>query len=223
MAPRVISGKEDSHQDPYQLTIIVKDTKDFTAYELVKTVATSVASFVPVWQEASERGKNWEEWLNGRFRKLVKRLKPSLFNKLAVQLQNDNIEYLISTGKIDLIVLAPQRKSFAPSYLKRAQLSGLSTVEGILPTTISPESTISVLLDNSLSVSKAAVSAAHALQVAKQSIYDENGFDNFDSLLKNVDFVWKDLSDGTEYTLDIVDAGLTEVDPGTRTAAVLLR
>lgn len=223
MTIREISGQEDFHEDPYQLSIIVKDTKDFTAYELIRTVSTSVASFVPVWQEASERGSNWEEWLNGRFRKIIKRLKPTLFDKLAVNLQNDNIEYLISTGKIDLIVIAPQRKSFAPSYLKRAQLSGLSTVEELLSTKISPESTVSVLLDSSLSVSKAAVSAAHALQVAKQSIYDESGFDNFDSLLKNVDFVWKDLSDSTEYTLDIVDAGLTEVEPGTRTAAVLLR
>lgn len=223
MTIREISGQEDFHEDPYQLSIIVKDTKDFTAYELIRTVSTSVASFVPVWQEASERGSNWEEWLNGRFRKIIKRLKPTLFDKLAVNLQKDNIEYLISTGKIDLIVIAPQRKSFAPSYLKRAQLSGLSTVEELLSTKISPESTISVLLDRSLSVSKAAVSAAHALQVAKQTIYDESGFDNFDSLLKNVDFVWKDLSDDTEYSFDIVDAGLTEVNPGTRTAAVLLR
>lgn len=222
MVHREISGFEDLSEDPYQLSIIVKDTKNFTTLELVSSIATSVADFAPVRQEAHNRGENWEQWLSGRFRKIVKRLKPSLYNKFVSQLHEDNFEYFISSGKVELIVLAPQRKSFVLPSLKRAQLSGLSTVEGILPTTISPESTISVLLDSSLSVSKAAVSAAHALQVAKQSIYDESGFDNFGSLLKNVDFVWKDLSDETEYTLDIVDAGLTEVVPGTRTAAVLL-
>lgn len=223
MNKKPISGFEDLNEDPYQMSIIVKDTKDFTAPELITAIATAVADFAPVRQEAAERGQNWEEWLSGRFRKIVKRLKPSLFNKLSSSLEEDKVEYLIVVGKVDLIIISPQPKSFAPSYMKRAQLSGLTVVDSILPSKSDSQTTVVVNSECNMSISKMAVSAAHALQMAKQFAYDSDLPELSDWNPLQASFVWRNLDDSNEYTVDVVDAGLTEVEPGTMTAAAIVK
>lgn len=223
MTHRKISGFEDFSEDPYQLSIIVKDTKDFTTLELVSSIATSVADFAPVQQEAHNRGEHWEQWLSGRFRKIVKRLKPSLYNKFVSQLHESNFEYFISSGKVELIILAPQRKSFVLPSLKRAQLSGLTVIKAPLPNH-SQNSTIVIINNHTdMSVSKMAVSAAHALQMTKQFIYDSDSHRFSQWSPSQTDFIWKDLDNENEYTIDVVDAGLTEVEHGTRTAAAIIQ
>lgn len=221
---KLISGHEDFSDDPYQLLIIVKDSKDFTAEQLVTMVATSVTDFAPVSQDAAERGENWELWLAGRFRKVVKRLKPSLYSTLSKNLSEMSVEHFVCYGDVDLIVIAPQRKSFAPAFLKRAQVSGLSVVEAPLPEETEASTMVMVNTDVEMSVPKMAVAAAHALQMTKQVAYDSNSKSLADWSPSQAGFVWIALDDdNAEYTVEVVDAGLTEVIPGSMTAASIVR
>ena len=222
---RDISGFEDASDDPYQLNIIVKDTKNFTSLEIMKALAKAIVDFVPVRQEAAERGENWIEWLNGRFRKIVKRLKPSQFDKLSAQLTNDFVEHSVfENDEVSIVIISPQRKSFQPSYLKRAQLSGLTIVkEDIVEDWDKTKSTVLVNQSADMSVSKMLVSSSHAVQMAKQFVYDSETLSMDDFNISEFDFVLLDIDESISYDVEIVDAGLTEVASGTMTAAVVFQ
>lgn len=222
---REISGFEDVSDDPYQLSIIVKDTKNFTSLEIMKALSEAIVDFVPVRQDAAERGENWIEWLNGRFRKIVKRLKPSQFDKLSEQLANDDVEHFVfENGNVSVIVLSPQHKSFQPSYLKRAQLSGLTTVkEDIIQSWDKTKSTVLINQSADMSVSKMLVSSSHAVQMAKQFVYDSENLSTDDFNISEFDFVLLNIDETIAYDVEIVDAGLTEVASGTMTAAVMFK
>lgn len=222
---REISGFEDVSDDPYQLNIIVKDTKNFTSLEIMKALSEAIVDFVPVRQDAAERGENWVEWLNGRFRKIVKRLKPSQFDKLSEQLANDDIEHgVFETDKVSMIIISPQRKSFQPSYLKRAQLSGLTTVEeNIARIWDRGKNTVLINQSADMSISKMLVSSSHAVQMAKQFFYDSETLSMDDFNISEFDFVLLDIDETVSYDVEIVDAGLTEVASGTMTAAVVFQ
>ena len=222
---REISGFEDTSDDPYQLSVIVKDTKDFTSLQIVQALSEAIVEFVPVRQDAAERGENWVKWLNGRFRKIVKRLKPSQFDKLSEQLANDDIEHgVFETDKVSMIIISPQRKSFQPSYLKRAQLSGLTTVEeNIARIWDRGKNTVLINQSADMSISKMLVSSSHAVQMAKQFFYDSETLSMDDFNISEFDFVLLDIDETVSYDVEIVDAGLTEVASGTMTAAVVFQ
>lgn len=223
MNTKTISGTEDHSEDPYQLVIIVKDTKDFTSKQLISSIAIAVSSFTPVSQQAAERGENWESWLAGRFRKIVKRMKPAQFEKISYSLDENEIEYLSYTGDVELIVLSPQPKSFAPIYLKRAQVSGLSVIDE--PFSNFSNAAITVLINTSvdMSVSKMSVAAAHALQMAKQYVFDNDDERFAEWNKEDVAFIAAPVDDSVDLTVEVVDAGLTEVIPGSLTAGAIIR
>lgn len=228
--PPVISGHEDNDPDPYALNIIVEDTKNYTNDELIKIVAASVIKFVPVPQHMEENS-NFSIWVQGRFRKLLKRMKPAYFKKLPQELKENNITFSqFSEGNIQLIVIEPLRKSFTLPVLKRAQVSGLTTIDPRIDETekifAKMYGNFDIVLNKELdmSVSKAAIAAAHALQMLRDKLYEEDKI-SYDILMRNmpIAITWKNIDKETadnQYSVVIRDAGLTEVEPGSITATI---
>lgn len=214
-----ISGHEDLDPDPYALQIIVKDTKDFTEKNLVETTARAVIFFLPEHStmESGEAGENFEQWINGRFRKLLKRVKPNHFTKLITELEDNGIKHVTyAEGNVQLVVIEPVRKSFTLPALKRAQVSGLTVIENVLDRPVADLKHVQVTLnkDIGMSPSKAAVAAAHALQMLHK--------DDKTVLSLDLKAIWASIDKDTvddEYDSVIRDAGLTEVETGSVTAA----
>lgn len=225
----MISGQEDKSPDPLALTVIVEDTKNFTEPELVQAVAEAVIQFVPVPQHMV-KDSSFSQWMQGRFRKLLKRMKPNYFAKLSAELSENNISYLSYTKEnVNLIVVEPLPKSFTLPVLKRAQVSGLT----LLPTETYPDvkmfgkAEIVINKNLNMSASKAAVAAAHALQLLRDDLFITNQA-TYEVLMRNtpLNIVWQTIEETTvdeHFTSVIRDAGLTEVEPGSITAAARMK
>lgn len=213
-----ISGNAEVTDDPYRLTVIVSDTRDFTSLELAHATAIAVKNFVP-FKEDIEPNTNMAIWMSGRFGKLLKRLKPKYFAKMIETVEG----YLYVEGNVSLFVIQPFRRSELPTLAKKAQVSGLQLLEDEESNT--PKTNLStgirITLNNSLnmSASKAAIAAAHALQLLRDSIYslkDEPLKEVFEN--SEIEVVWSTIDSNNLPEIVIRDAGLTEVTPGSITA-----
>lgn len=212
----VITGHPDKPGVvPCTLNIIVEDTHDFTEPELVSAVAKAVAMFVPFpWKITP--GTNWDTWYSARFRKILKRMKSKDFEKL----RNSISGYCHREGKVNLFLMPPIPYTAKPSFLKRAQVSGLVVQESVLPhTRLFGKPLVTANDDVMMSPAKTAVAAAHALQLLRDKIAVErpNEFNMWKNQGYPINLRWGACLETDDVVIH--DAGLTEVEPGTITAS----
>lgn len=224
-----ISGNEDEDQDPYALNVIVEDTKNFTDYELITAVAKAVVTFVPVPEHMTPES-SFTPWVQGRFRKLLKRIKPNYFVKLQQELTDNKVKFYVSRhNNVNLIVVEPLRKSFTLPVFKRAQVSGLKTLDEKSENPYMPSAMmygraeITINSEIEMSVSKSAIAAAHAFQLLRDDLF-KNDRNTYEVVMRSmpINVVWRTIDKekaDSEFVSVIRDAGLTEVEPGSITAA----
>lgn len=204
--------------DPLAMTIVVRDTKDFTITQLAKSTALAVASFTPY--PFADSSDNWEEWDSTNFRKILKRMKPNKFDTLSEKIPEDVDHEFYSFNGIDLMVMEPVRKSSSFDALKGAQVTHFQTVEENLPkATMFGVPVITLNKDLGMSAGKASVAAAHALQKLNEHLFakDCSTFQIWNAH-KNVHVRWDTIEEDDSSTVVIHDSGFTEVIPGSITA-----
>lgn len=240
----LVSGYPNDDDDNYVLTVVVKDSRDFTTLQLCEAVSKAVVTFTPLPEDMVE-GSSWKTWKSGRFTKILKRLKEKDFVNLPESLRNSGVSFFeYRFGNIDLVVVEPVRKSFRDDVLKRAQVSGLQVLpdEG-MSVSLFGRVTVVVNKDLDMGPSKAAIASAHALQIWRDNLHVHNPLQlQIWNRTKPVSVLWKSLGvvsdEGNIVQLDrtflnprfeeglikmypvlVRDAGLTEVVPGSITAA----
>lgn len=210
-----ISGQEEKGI-PQSVTIIVKDTKDFSEEEFYKAISHGTYIFLETISK--ENNKNFKDWINGRFRKILKRAKINDFNKIKENLT----DYIFhKNDSVELIFMKPELITVRNPIIKRAQVSGLNVLEESFSKEESENSfnEISISLNSQLdySVSKKSIAVSHIIQ--ELYFLDKNKLCK--SLLNNSLLFKKEIieNDESKYSVIIKDAGLTEVEPGSITAA----
>lgn len=205
-----------------EMTIVVKDTKDFTATQLAKATALAVADFTPAKSSMSP-SSSWSLWMDG-FRKLLKRMKPGSFASLPSKLEEAGVSYSqVEYVGVELIVVEPLPKEQAQALLKNAQVAGLQ----VEPELFKPRSYDRLLITvNSrlgMSPGKAAVAAAHALQLYRDQLVAAWG-DNkpFERFIETLHVQFGELDNLPTTAILVRDAGHTEVEAGSHTAAISL-
>lgn len=211
-----ISGNQEDLSLSYRLTVIVENTKDFTALELAKATAISVTDFV-FENLSKEHTDNWDIWSNGRFGKLLKRMNTKDFTKLDSSVPGKSYVF----GNVKLYLVEPMLQSEMPPLLKRAQIANMFVLpDSVTDSTADSDSVLAeIFLNDALGMSpgKAAIAAAHALQVLvkNNAVTLEEALD-----VNNIRVSFSKISEDLkkECAAVINDAGLTEVTPGATTS-----
>lgn len=185
---------------------------------------------------AREDDAAWAGWVDGRFTKTVRRAGPKAFAKLAAGAPGG----ITAVGRARAVAFEPVTYEQMPRALRALQVSGTElprTDDGPAADTGAPGPVPVIVLNAGLKMStgKASAQAAHALlawylQAADQAAAADVGDYTVPALpavpasvlvreLAGEDFAA--LADRPGNGPLIVDAGLTEIDPGTATAFVL--
>ena len=182
--------------------------------------AIAAAAAAGVLAYANRTGDEaWEDWVTGRFTKTVRRAGPKPFAKLCAAAPSG----IVRIGKAEAAAFEPQRYEDMPRALRALQVSGtqLPDTEPV-PATGVP--LIILNQDLAMSTGKAAAQAAHALLAwyleldtrRKQEWAAHPGA----AVQENPQTVFRRQSRQPGAGPLIVDAGLTEIDPGSPTAFV---
>ena len=183
-------------------------------------IVAAATACVQAYARHSPKGGSWDTWLAGRFTKTVRRAKPKDFGNLVM----DQGSFLYTFGTAAAIAFSPMTYDEMPKKLTRLQVSGTDLRPGLEVTPY--DSAPIIVLNGSLGMStgKAAAQAAHALlgYYLKLSFGGQCAWlnekvpavvrtvpaDQFDELAVNA------------FGPVITDSGLTEIEPGSRTAFV---
>ena len=167
-----------------------------------------------------ESGEAWEEWVNGRFTKTVRRAGPKAFAKLSTGAPSGTVVI----GGAEAAAFEPQRYEDMPRALRSLQVSGTQLPPGD-PVPASPGKPLIVLnQDLAMSTGKAAAQAAHALLAWYLDLAPEQAgafaADPGAAVTEVPAERFRELASVPGAGPLIVDAGLTEIDPGSATAFV---
>ena len=162
----------------------------------------------------------WEEWVHGRFTKTVRRAGPKPFAKLSPGAQSGTVVI----GKAEAAAFEPQRYEDMPRALRSLQVSGTQLPAGE-PMPADPGNPLVVLnQDLAMSTGRAAAQAAHALLAWYLTLAPEQAVafasDPGAAVTEVRAGLFRELSSSHGAGPLIVDAGLTEIDPGSATAFV---
>lgn len=193
---------------------------DYTLTQLSQAAAKAVCV---LWGETAfsdYSAELFDEWSDGLYRKILKRVKPKDFAK--VEAAAAGVTVVTEVG-VRLRATVPLRRSLTPPAIKRAQVAGLQVLpESEEP---APRELIHVALNTlvPMSPAKAAVAAAHAAHKAMGALDTRsvNTYLEWNDRGYPISLSWEPLYEATETLVTIHDSGLTEVEPNSITAAAL--
>lgn len=198
--------------------IVLRVDKEEPAAHCDAIAAAAVASVLAYANRTGDEA--WEDWVAGRFTKTVRRAGPKPFAKLCAQA----LSGVVQIGMAEAVAFEPQRYEDMPRALRALQVSG-TQLPDTEPAPVAPGSPVIILnRDLSMSTGKAAAQAAHALLAwfleldagQKQAWAARPGAAVEEVSKRSFSALHGRRGSGPL----IVDAGLTEIDPGTPTAFV---
>lgn len=203
--------------DTVQPILIRVDKEDPAAHRDAVAAAALACVLAYARRETAEA---WEEWVNGRFTKTVRRASPKAFAKLSAGAPSGTV----IIGSAEAAAFDPQRYDDMPRALRSLQVSGTQLPPGD-PVRASPGMPLIVLnQDLDMSTGKAAAQAAHALLAWYLDLAPEQAAAFAEHPGAAVTEVpaerFRELASVSGAGPLIVDAGLTEIDPGSATAFV---
>lgn len=213
-------NNETTNESPIAMQIIVKDTKDFTEIELCHTVGHAVAVYTGAVRLSKERTGYYIQWSLGEHRKVVRRARGALWEKLLVE-DSEYFHYSLSDDKPEVLIIPPVPISEISKNIRKAQVSGLVTLLDNRSFATHAEPLLSIYTNSEVPMSpgKRAAAVGHISQLMMEKLdeedyneWSENGFQIRVSSLGNME---------TNVSLSSVfvqDNGHTEVAPGTVTA-----
>lgn len=224
-----ISGFADKDPDnPWAMQMIVHDTKDFSDLELAYVTAKAVLSYLESSMGSPERLKAIDEWLQGRFRKVLRRAKNASWSNIQ-EVDGETFDY----HGVSVRVLTPTQKNDIPKIVQKAQVSGLEVLPHHSSFIQDSSHALTIFLNRSLHMSpgKAAAASAHVAQKMFIDLMNYAYINNDAKAQKDVEswisagFPIKVSTLGSigehiakQATVAIHDAGLTEVESGSITA-----
>lgn len=174
-------------------------------------VKASLAAYTTPSFGERRRQDAWERWLSTRFTKSVRTVKSDSHLDRALQWAQDEGADAAeaAVGDARAVALSPEEVASLPKFIRSARVSGLERER----TTPAPASTMGqrLLVLDSLTTGKAAAQAAHAAWMLSLhgGLTAETG--------PAIEFVPASVLEAAS-GLSVVDAGLTEIAPGTLTA-----
>ena len=198
--------------------ILLRVDKDKPAAHRDAVAAAAVAG---VLAYAARTGDDaWEDWVSGRFTKTVRRAGPKAFAKLCAEAPSG----VVRIGEAEAAAFEPQRYEDMPRAVRSLQVSGTQLPDDQPAPGAGDVPVILLNRDLGMSTGKAAAQAAHALL----AWYLELDTAHQQAWAARPGAAVVEVPEGRfGHALSrpgagplIVDAGLTEIDPGTPTAFV---
>ncbi len=220
-----ISGHEDPEgESPWAMQLVLhiekteptptrEDLCSAAASAVVRLLADRKAAENPFWESSIQR------WMEGRIRKHARRARGTAWDRVQ-ELEGITVQ----VNKAEVRAFLPTPVDLTPKDIARLQLSGTepetfgtNTAEvlanGPVVVAITPSPT--------LTLGKAAAAAGHAAQIAwlemdeqRKKVWASSGYQ---VTVEHPDITrWETLQPNAQ--VKVVDAGLTQVDPGTMTA-----
>jgi hypothetical protein len=196
------------------IMLLVDKEQPADATDAIRAVARAS---VGLWRRDGSTGPTWDEWLSGPFAKSVRRASPKTFAKVLGSHGPADYE-LVEVGAARAAAFRPVRSDAMPPLLRALQVSGTELPE--LISQPAPVGAPDIVLNTGLGMTtgKAAAQAAHALFLYAITSDD---FTDIDCGIRYADgqafdTLAADESSGSH----IVDAGRTEIEPGSMTAFV---
>lgn len=216
--------------DTVQPIVLLVDKADPAAHHdaVAAAALASVRSYAARQDDAA-----WDGWVDGRFTKTVRRAGPKAFTKLAAGAPGG----ITAVGKARAVAFEPVTYEQMPRALRALQVSGTElprTGDGPAADAGAPVPVIVLNAGLKMSTGKASAQAAHALLAWYLQAADRTGGADAGDytvpalpavpatvLVRELDAEdFAALADRPGNGPLIVDAGLTEIDPGTATAFV---
>jgi hypothetical protein len=204
---------EENTDNPYAMTFIVDDRKDVqhTGNGVVRSVITAMLFILS--DPNPEVRVRIESWLQGRIRKIVKRGRGKAYaDAIATGLNADVI-----TPFEHVAVFAPERLSDITPAIRKLQLTGLNTTSIENETVVPNSLKVSINFDVEMTVAKAAVQAAHAVQLFIMRGNEKDIKTWFDNDCE-ISIAWESFLEDDSDAIYVHDAGYTEVPVGALTA-----
>lgn len=198
--------------------ILLRVDKEDPAAHRDAVAAAAVACVLAFTHRNSDDA--WLDWVRGRFTKTVRRAGPKPFAKLTAGAPSGTVVI----GKAEAAAFEPQRYADMPRALRSLQVSG-TQLPAAEPAPAQPGAPLIVLNEDlAMSTGKAAAQAAHALLAWYLELAPEQaaGFAECPAALvaELPGERFRELARHPGNGPLIVDAGLTEIDPGSSTAFV---
>lgn len=163
---RVLPSFETPEEDPYAVVMVLKAVKDPEGNypperDIFQAASTALMELLLV--DDPETQEHLNQWMNGRIRKLMKRVKPNQWETVL----NSKVYHTVGvSGAAEVAVFRPVRISEQPDVLRKAQMSGLE-VKDVSPFTVEDVPLLTVHADDNLHMStgKLVAQVGHAVQL----------------------------------------------------------